>query len=68
MPTKPSAAAPAVLESAIAERAYFKALDRGFAPGFELDDWLEAEREVTSLAAREPKPRPKRGAVTRKKS
>ncbi len=26
--------------------AYFKAQARGFAPGFELDDWLAAEKEV----------------------
>lgn len=31
---------------AIQEAAYFKAEKRGFAPGHELDDWLEAEREV----------------------
>lgn len=29
----------------IAERAYWRAEQRGFAPGRELDDWLEAERE-----------------------
>lgn len=29
----------------IAELAYYKAESRGFAPGNELDDWLEAERE-----------------------
>lgn len=26
--------------------AYFKAKARGFQPGYELEDWLEAEREV----------------------
>jgi len=26
--------------------AYFKAEQRGFAPGQELDDWLKAEQEV----------------------
>ncbi len=26
--------------------AYFRAERRGFAPGGELDDWLEAEREI----------------------
>ena len=26
--------------------AYFKAKARGFAPGYELEDWLAAEREV----------------------
>ena len=28
-----------------AEIAYYKAESRGFEPGYELDDWLEAERE-----------------------
>ncbi len=32
--------------AAIAERAYFKAERRGFVPGSELDDWLEAEQEL----------------------
>jgi hypothetical protein len=68
MPTKPSAAQSADLTEVIAERAYFKALSRGFEPGFELDDWLEAEREVAALATRAPKPRAKRGATARKKS
>ncbi len=31
-------------EARIAELAYFKAEERGFEPGHELDDWLEAER------------------------
>jgi len=30
----------------IAEAAYYKAEKRGFAPGMELQDWLEAEREI----------------------
>jgi Protein of unknown function (DUF2934) len=30
----------------IAERAYFKAKARGFAPGHEVQDWIEAEQEV----------------------
>ncbi len=33
----------------VAESAYFKAEKRGFAPGFETQDWLDAERE-TQLA------------------
>lgn len=32
--------------SRIAEAAYFRAESRGFAPGFELEDWLLAEREI----------------------
>lgn len=30
----------------IALGAYFKAERRGFAPGHELDDWLEAEHDI----------------------
>lgn len=32
--------------SKIAERAYYKAQARNFAPGYELDDWLAAENET----------------------
>lgn len=35
-------------EARIAERAYWRAEQRGFMPGQELDDWLQAEREVDS--------------------
>lgn len=35
-------------EARIAEAAYWRAEQRGFAPGGELEDWLEAEREVDS--------------------
>jgi hypothetical protein len=47
----------------IAERAYFKAEQRGFAPGYELEDWLAAEREVTALDGK-PKKRRKDGAAS----
>ena len=33
----------------IAEAAYYKAEQRGFKPGFEEDDWLEAENEIMSI-------------------
>lgn len=36
--------------AAIAERAYYRAEQRGFAPGYDLEDWLAAEREVAALA------------------
>ncbi len=32
----------------IATSAYYKAESRGFVPGMELDDWLEAEAEYDS--------------------
>ena len=38
---------------AIAQRAYRIAERRGFAPGRELDDWLQAEREVEGSGAQE---------------
>lgn len=42
-----SPAAPDALQrtACIATAAYFKAAERGFAPGGELDDWLAAETE-----------------------
>lgn len=33
-------------EQMIAEAAYYRAEQRGFSPGLELADWLEAEAEV----------------------
>lgn len=30
----------------VAEAAYFRAQQRGFAPGYELEDWLAAEKEI----------------------
>lgn len=33
-------------EQMIAKAAYFRAEQRNFAPGHELEDWLAAEREV----------------------
>lgn len=35
----------------IAVAAYFRAERRGFAVGHELDDWLQAETEITTLLA-----------------
>jgi hypothetical protein len=36
------------LTSMIATAAYFRAAQRGFEPGHELDDWLQAEQQVRS--------------------
>lgn len=33
-------------DARVAELAYYKAEKRGFEPGYEMDDWLEAEREL----------------------
>ena len=40
------------LQDRVAEAAYFRAGQRGFVPGFELYDWLEAEREVLGGGSR----------------
>ncbi len=37
-----------VTDEEVRHRAYEIYLDRGGAPGFELDDWLQAERELRS--------------------
>jgi hypothetical protein len=44
------AAATPVAHLQIAECAYYRAEARGFAPGHELDDWLEAERLLATQA------------------
>jgi hypothetical protein len=33
----------------VGKAAYYRAERRGFVPGFELDDWLAAEREIEGL-------------------
>ncbi|MBO8086494.1 MAG: DUF2934 domain-containing protein [Marichromatium sp.] len=35
----------------IREAAYYKAERRGFAPGHEREDWVEAEREIDAMLA-----------------
>ena len=37
---------PPEVKKLVAEAAYFRAKQRGFAPGHELDDWVAAEAEV----------------------
>jgi len=37
-----------VTDEMIAEAAYYKALSRGFLPGFEQSDWYEAKAELVS--------------------
>ncbi len=42
---------PAVSHNDIALAAYFRAQDRGFTPGAEMDDWLQAEQEIRTAGA-----------------
>ena len=41
----------------IAQRAYELYEQRGGQAGYELEDWLQAEREVRAAAAKTPKPK-----------
>jgi len=47
---------PPDLNERIARRAYEIARQRGFAPGHELDDWLQAEREIEAGPPRNTPP------------
>lgn len=40
-------------QSMIAEAAYYHAHERGFAPGYELEDWLQAEAKVNRILERD---------------
>jgi hypothetical protein len=42
------------LKKLIAEAAYYRAKERGFAPGYEVQDWVEAEAEVMVRIGRSP--------------
>ncbi|MFM8330388.1 MAG: DUF2934 domain-containing protein, partial [Candidatus Methylumidiphilus sp.] len=45
-PAAATAASPQYLQRMIAEAAYYRAEKRGFEPGHEHFDWLEAEKEI----------------------
>ena len=42
------------LRKLISEAAYYRAKQRGFAPGHELEDWIQAEAEVMGRIGRSP--------------
>ena len=46
LPERPALPSAAELYEMIAEAAYFRAQKRGFIPGLEAQDWLDAEAEV----------------------
>ena len=47
LPVQEETASLAECNARIAELAYYKAKKRGFEQGHEMEDWLEAERELT---------------------
>jgi hypothetical protein len=38
----------------IREAAYYRAQQRGFSPGYEIEDWLAAEAQIRNGAGRAP--------------
>jgi RNA 3'-terminal phosphate cyclase len=55
----------------IAEAAYYKAERRGFEPGYEMTDWLEAERELeagfkTTRSGKKPRKTASKAAKAKK--
>ena len=42
---------PELFRQMVAARAFYKAEQRGFEPGHETEDWLEAERELLAAAS-----------------
>jgi hypothetical protein len=53
-PPKAAASAPADRESLVRMAAYLRAERRGFAPGYEIEDWLAAEAEVNERQEAKP--------------
>jgi hypothetical protein len=52
-PRAPARAKPEDLRQLISEAAYYRAKRRGFAPGHELEDWIQAEAEVMGRIAQD---------------
>jgi len=51
-PAKKASPSPEELWKQIAEAAYYRAKARDFAPGGEVQDWIEAEAEVRNRLGR----------------
>jgi len=52
--------APASRDEMVRMAAYFRAERRGFAAGYDLEDWLAAEAEVAALLEKPPAARPRK--------
>jgi hypothetical protein len=59
---------PVNFESLVAEAAYYRAEQRGFTPGNEMADWLDAEREIeTAMTPKQAAKKAKKPAAGAKK-
>ena len=56
----PQPVAPEARHAMIAEAAFYRAEQRGFEPGYELDDWLHAERDIERVLGACPDGSPSR--------
>lgn len=66
-PKVPAAsAAPLDRDEMVRVAAYFRALRRGFAPGYEVADWLEAQAEVDEIMATAVASRPRKSAAKKR--
>lgn len=54
-PAQPEATGDEIRER-IREAAYYRAQQRGFHPGYEVEDWLAAESQVRDEMAKRPAP------------
>lgn len=54
-------------KSMIEEAAYYLAEKRGFVPGYEMEDWLEAKKQIEDQLLQLYKPRKKRTKLQSKK-
>ena len=67
VPRAPAAsAAPLDRDEMVRVAAYFRALRRGFAPGYEVADWLEAQAEVDEIMATAVASRPRKSAAKKR--
>ena len=62
-PPKAAPSAPVDRESLVRMAAYLRAERRGFAPGYEIEDWLAAEAEVHERQEAKPAVRPRKPAA-----
>ena len=46
-------------QAMVAMAAYFRAQKRGFAPGYEVEDWVAAEAEISELTKPAPVKKPR---------
>ena len=67
-PAQSPAQSPAEREGRVRMAAYFRAERRGFAPGYETEDWLAAEAEVGGSEQSRPAAKPRKAPVRKPRS